>query len=186
MINEVWKPIPDFPGYEVSNHGRVRSYKKTGFPHLFSSSPRILKATPNHFGYPAVTLRNGQSYQWRVHQLVMLVFVGPCPEGMEVCHRDGNPLNNHLSNLRYDTHINNLKDITRYEFRKSQCKGGSLRALQIRTEYANGQATLSTLSKKYGIDIRAISGIINGKTWLQAGGPIKGIDYQVKIEKPLS
>lgn len=36
-----------------------------------------------------------------VHELVMLAFVGPRPEGMEIDHIDKNRVNNKLSNLRY-------------------------------------------------------------------------------------
>lgn len=184
MSVENWLPIPGYPGYEVSDMGRVRSFKKTGFSHLFFSSPKILKATPTHYGYPEVCLRNGRSRRWRVHQLVMLIFVGPCPEGLEVCHNDGDPLNNRLSNLRYDTHTNNMKDIVyRDGTGKSQWlkpEEREWRDRQIRIEYASGQVTLLMLSRKYGVDIRLISRIINGKIRPQAGGPIKGVDYQSK------
>lgn len=46
----------------------------------------------------------------RVHRLVLEAFKGKCPDGMEGCHNDGNSLNNNLSNLRWDTHLNNMKD----------------------------------------------------------------------------
>jgi hypothetical protein len=45
-----------------------------------------------------------------VHRLVLETFRGPCPEGMEGCHNDGNQLNNRLENLRWDTHLANVKD----------------------------------------------------------------------------
>jgi len=41
---------------------------------------------------------------------VLESFVGPCPEGMECCHNDGNPSNNFVENLRWDTRSNNQKD----------------------------------------------------------------------------
>lgn len=36
-----------------------------------------------------------------VHELVAAAFLGPCPEGMVVCHRNGNKLDNSVSNLCY-------------------------------------------------------------------------------------
>lgn len=45
-----------------------------------------------------------------VHRLVLFAFVGPPPGGMEGCHNNGNPDNNALVNLRWDTHVNNLAD----------------------------------------------------------------------------
>jgi len=37
----------------------------------------------------------------RVDHLVLLAFVGPCPEGYECRHLDGDPANNHVDNLRW-------------------------------------------------------------------------------------
>lgn len=49
-----------------------------------------------------------------VHRLVLEAFIGPCPPGMEACHNDGNPRNNALSNLRWDTSENNSADKIRH------------------------------------------------------------------------
>jgi hypothetical protein len=46
----------------------------------------------------------------RIHRLVLEAFVGPAPDGMEGCHNDGNPENNNLLNLRWDTHASNMAD----------------------------------------------------------------------------
>lgn len=42
--------------------------------------------------------------------MVLETFVGPCSKGMEGCHNDGNPGNNFIGNLRWDTHKNNEND----------------------------------------------------------------------------
>jgi hypothetical protein len=55
----------------------------------------------------------GEGHAERVHRLVLLAFVGPCPKGMEACHWDDNPGNNHLSNLRWDTSLANKRDMAR-------------------------------------------------------------------------
>lgn len=49
-----------------------------------------------------------------VSQLVLKAFVGPRPRGMEGCHNDGNASNNYLSNLRWDTHHENMRDVERH------------------------------------------------------------------------
>jgi hypothetical protein len=63
-----------------------------------------------------------------VHRLVLAAFVGPCPEGMEVRHLDGNPANTRLANLRYGTHSENELDKVRHgthhEARKTHCNRG--------------------------------------------------------------
>jgi hypothetical protein len=107
---EVWKVIPGFPGYEVSDHGRVRSFWRfsskswDGESYILQNQfhkilkPGIVK------GYPQVVLyKRGNRYQIKVHQLVLITFVRPCPPEMQACHNDGNPKNNYLYNLRWDT-----------------------------------------------------------------------------------
>lgn len=102
---EIWKPIPNFPDYEVSNLGRVRSLK--------FGRVRILRTARVGYGYQGVQLSsNGVLTHRFVHQLVMLAFAGPRPEGMEVCHGDDG-LSDHLDNLRYDTHKANTQDCLR-------------------------------------------------------------------------
>ena len=113
---ECWLPVPDFPGYEVSDRGRVRSYyrraKGTGSPWEIADTPqRYLKGAYKRAGYRFVTLcRGGIHYTKHVHQLVARLFLGPCPQGKEICHNNGDKMNNHAENLRYDSHYNNIQD----------------------------------------------------------------------------
>lgn len=114
--NEHWKPIPDCPGYEVSDHGRVRSYytpKNTGIWHTATTPQKILKPRIKTNGYHTVIIRDTQGKQLdkTIASLVLLTFVGPRPDGMDVCHNNDDPSNNRLDNLRYDTRQNNILDI---------------------------------------------------------------------------
>lgn len=45
---------------------------------------------------------------------MLTAFVGPRPDGMVTCHNDGNPANNNLSNLRWDTQSNNQLDAVKH------------------------------------------------------------------------
>ena len=112
MSAEEWRPVPGCPSYLVSDQGRVASLRTwKGQP-----GPRILKAHPNHFGYPYVQLwgyGNGGSrnrLMRSVHSLVAAAFLGPRPEGMEVRHLDGDPANCSAGNLAYGTHVDNEHD----------------------------------------------------------------------------
>jgi len=49
-----------------------------------------------------------------VHRLVLEAFAGPCPDGMEACHGDGDPTNNRRLNLRWDTRSSNQLDTVRH------------------------------------------------------------------------
>lgn len=50
----------------------------------------------------------------RVHVLVLEAFDRPRPKGAVCRHLDGNPINNHLSNLAWGTHKENTEDRKRH------------------------------------------------------------------------
>lgn len=111
-----YKEIPGFFGYRVGNDGSVWTRRKKGgnnptFGRL-NENWKLMKIHYNSDGYCAVNLdRNGRNHRCLVHRLVLEVFIGPCPRGMEACHYpDADKTNNHLENLRWDTHKENAKD----------------------------------------------------------------------------
>lgn len=114
-----WKDIPGYEGlYQASDTGLVRSLermRKTKAGGLCKVKPRILKGTPSTKGYLVVSLfKESKVRFFGIHQLVLMTFVGPCPAGMEACHSpDKSKDNNHLSNLRWDTHAANCEDMRR-------------------------------------------------------------------------
>lgn len=117
------RPVPGFPGYYVGNDGSMWSMWKlrhrpgkgrTGNEVYLSETLRQLK-TKNSRGYRRVMLyKEGKPHEFGVHRLVLLVFVGACPEGKECCHKDGNPSNNHVSNLYWGTKSENTQDQIRH------------------------------------------------------------------------
>jgi len=129
---EEWRPVVGFEGsYEVSSLGRVRSVARTvtRSGHPFRVAARVLKPWTMKGGYPAVTLRSdGKSWSRAVHALVLQSFVSPRPDGMDACHEDGDPLNNVVTNLRWDTRSGNMQDALRHgthnHASKTHCKWG--------------------------------------------------------------
>lgn len=85
-MQELWKPVDFGTNYQVSSHGRVHNLK-TG---------KFLAGTINEDGYVRFCLSGPDGKHWNVtaHVLVMRAFAGPCPDGQQVRHLDGNPLNN--------------------------------------------------------------------------------------------
>ena len=100
-----WLVIDNYPDYEVSDCGQVRSLKST--------VPKVLK--PVHTGYNknysyVFLYNNGERLQMSVHSLVALAFIGPRPEGLVVRHIDGDASNNAATNLVYGTPTENEHD----------------------------------------------------------------------------
>jgi len=109
-MTEVWKKTPDYPDYEVSDLGMVRSWKNGRWGR--TEKPRVMKLYKDRKGYLSTFIRNEgeKSSKIRIHQIVLEMFSGPRPEGMVACHNDGNPSNNHMGNLRWDTVQSNMAD----------------------------------------------------------------------------
>jgi hypothetical protein len=103
-VQEVWRPVVGFPDYEVSNLGRVMSYRR--------GRPRVLAPTPTNAGYHCVRMsRDGEGQRAiLLHRVVAEAFMGPRPEGMVVMHVDNDKLNNARANLRYGTQKQNTRD----------------------------------------------------------------------------
>jgi hypothetical protein len=114
-MTEQWQSVPGYEGYyEVSDHGRVRSLSRTMQRSDGTSRRFAGKIFNPHVGnppYPQVTLsKEGIRWNTRMHVVVMLTFVGPCPEGMEIRHLNGISTDCRLDNLAYGTPTQNMTD----------------------------------------------------------------------------
>jgi hypothetical protein len=114
VTKERWLPVPNFPDYEVSSLGRVRSKdrvvtRRDGV--RVSKKGVLLKPGLASNGYLTVCLGRGNSFC--VHALVALAFLGEAA-GRDVCHKDGCRTNNALKNLRYGTRSENIADAKKH------------------------------------------------------------------------
>lgn len=117
--SERWLPVPNYEGiYEVSDRGRVRSldrmvHRSDGWSRFQQGRERVLWVGPD--GRRSVILsRGGVNRHYAVSVLVLTAFVSPRPEGMEVCHNDGDASNDWVGNLRWGTSSANKFDIVRH------------------------------------------------------------------------
>lgn len=154
-----------FPGYVVSSDGSVWS--------ILRGKWSMLKGRHVKGGYLSVALRreDGKRLSLLVHRLVLLAFVGPCPPGFEACHRDGNPKNNCLPNLRWGTPASNYRDRVRHNTDNGGERNGSAklttdRVREIRRLYAAGVKRVE-LVKRYNMGRTTIDSIVTGKSWKQ-------------------
>jgi len=162
------REIPNYPGYFVTIDGKVWS-TRTNKGH----SCRWLKLKKLNKGHLYVRLNHKHNMKL-VHRLVLETFIGPCPDGMECCHYDGNPENNKLSNLRWDTHSNNQKDKVRHGRWKNPTQKGEKHprakltkkdVMWIRNKYYGGTYSQRKLAKMFGIGKTTVAHIVNKDSW---------------------
>ena len=112
---EEWRPVAGYEGiYEVSSRGRVRSLPRVDSRGRRNRG-RYLAVINHPSGHKQVKLsREGTSKPGKLHRIVLIAFMGPPPPGCEVLHGDGDPGNNALSNLRWGTRSENLRDAVRH------------------------------------------------------------------------
>jgi hypothetical protein len=111
-MKETWKVsnwLED--DYEISSYGRVRRLT----PGQGTWVGRIRKLVLQPDGYLRIHLScHGKKHLYiGVHQLVAEAFLGPCPPGKEVNHKDGNKKNNFYKNLEYMTAKENKQHAVR-------------------------------------------------------------------------
>lgn len=172
-----YRDAPGFPGYRVGDDGSVWSCwewrtNQIGAYRVIGTTWKQMIRKPGYGGYRTFELivGRGRMVKLRAHSLVLLTFVGPAPEGCEGCHEDGNPLNNALSNLRWDTHGNNVRDCARHGTAPAGEKSGRSKlkekdVRQIRAECAEGVLSNAQIAKKYGVGRRNIAHIRLRQSW---------------------
>jgi len=127
-MNEQWLPIPGYDGYDASDQGRIRSWKKRGsgfggdhWGTCKNSPPKTLKPGTKESGHLFVGL--GKGTVKNVHTLVLLSFIGPRPHNYQGSHINGDPKDNRLQNLLYETVSENMSRV-RVHATDPQFRGG--------------------------------------------------------------
>lgn len=174
MSKEEWRDVVGFEGlYQISNKGkvvRVSTGKGARAGHVMSQKPKKGK------GYVRISLRNnGQTHHLAVHRLVMAAFVGQCPHGYEVNHKNGNKADNRLVNLEYVTpseNRNHARDVLGVKFgirgrvgeKSPSAKLSPTQVREIRKLFNSG-LTYKEIGHKYGVGKTTIWRIANKHGW---------------------
>ena len=97
------KQIEGFPGYTITDDGKVISYK--------FKEPRVMKTWYQKSGYENIKLcKDNITYHFLIHRLVAEAFI-PNPNNLlEVNHKDKNRQNNRVENLEWSNRVDNLYD----------------------------------------------------------------------------
>ena len=177
-----YRNIPGFPGYRAGDDGSIWTGWKLigrgpgngrGCKSIIGRKWKRLKPTLAKFGYHVVSVKSadGKMRVAKVHRLVLLAFVGPCPPGHQCCHfPDPSKTNNNLHNLRWGTAGDNAWDRTIHTGHtkgennpKAKITESVVR--RIRSEYATGRTTQLALGKKYGLSESGVAHIVHGRCW---------------------
>lgn len=165
---DVWREIPDFTDYEVSETGKIRRLKIGGSPIAFVG--RELK--PNNYGrYQRVCLfKNSKRHYLSIHRLVAIAFIGQRPSNKhQIAHNDGNSYNNNFRNLRWATAKENAADREKHgntkkgeECANSKFKDGDIR--RIRKMHSKGFFQ-NEIARIFKTSQSHIGRIVNGSAW---------------------
>jgi hypothetical protein len=156
---EEWRDVVGFEGlYKVSDLGNVKN-AKTELIKKMNLNVRLNRPQMCLSKFDKVTT----VYP---HKLVMEAFVGKRPEGMECCHADGDPFNNALVNLRWDTKTNNSQD----KFKHGTQKMGEKHPMSKLTvekvlEIRQDNRIHRVIALEYGVSQSVISQIKTRKAW---------------------
>ena len=124
METEIWKVIPNYEKYEVSNFGNVKSLSRDvkNRWNVRIVKETLMKSILRPDGYYSINLRkNGCPKSFLIHQLVAICFLNHKPNRLELVinHKDFNKQNNNINNLeiitqRENTNLKHLKSSSKY------------------------------------------------------------------------
>lgn len=142
MKLEVWRDVENYPNYQVSNYGNIKSKERYTKQRngINLRKEKMLKLQTDSKGYKYVRLYNSKGYKTKkVHRLVAETFIPNLENKSQVNHIDGNKQNNYFLNLEWCTDLENkhhaIKNgLVDLELRKSNMSklGKSKKALMKR------------------------------------------------------
>lgn len=174
-----WMRLVLYP-YLVSNRGDIR--RITNHTQGRPLKTTLVRGTLSR-GYMRVTLYGPTHYvRYYVHVIVAMAFLGPPPPGCTIVnHRDGNKLNNHVSNLEWVTPSENTKHAhdTGLQTRRlgeknhrAKLTGGNAYAIGLLRAAHMSSNEVARLFSSHGIPISgsAVRDIWRGKNWSHITG----------------
>jgi hypothetical protein len=168
VMEDLFRPIEGYPGYRVSKEGEVESRWSRSGRRTLAGAWRPLK--PIRRGrYLTVNISDGVKKVARcIHRLVLEAFVGLRPTGLVCCHNDGDPTNNRLSNLRWDTYLANEHDKVRHgtkrmgeELDAKLTEGGVAEIRRLRSEGMR----FTELADRFGVTSQNVQAVVHRRTW---------------------
>ena len=158
-MNELWKYIEELDCY-VSNIGRIAVMRKCIL--------KYLKGWYTPLRYIRVQINNKQ---YLVSRLVLMAFDGkPENDNMEASHLNGNPNDNRIENLEWESHYDNMQRMKEHGTKQVGEKHPSAKltlneAQDIWNKWKWAGISKARIARKYNISWTLVSLIIKGKRW---------------------
>ena len=169
LFMEVWKTVKGFENYEISNLGRLKvnlKYRKyRDYQH------KILKTYLDRGGYRRATLTSfDKNIKTKyIHRLVAIAFIENPLNKPEVNHINGIKDDNHVDNLEWNTHHENIIHAhkTGLTTQKGEDSVGSVltepQVLKIRA--LKKDFTFKELAEKYNVASSTIAAAVYRRSW---------------------
>jgi hypothetical protein len=160
------RQLPQSPRYEITENGDVYSS-------CVGKNKRKLKPCRDSKGYLKVVISyNFKRKTTKIHKLVAEVYLPKRPSPLHIIrHLDGNPANNHYTNLAWGTYSENEADKEKHN-RVSRCeRNGRAKLTQEQVDYIRNFLSQSIrggqkeLSSVFGVKQNTISAIFRNKRW---------------------
>jgi hypothetical protein len=170
----IWKKIPGFSRYEVSENGQIRvalNAIKIHKAHLKPGQLVTLRQSTQNYFRCWLKADDGRTIYVKAHQMVALAFCGLRPSKKHnALHWDDDPTHNHYLNIRWGTQKQNIADGIRngsYPLGEahSQTFLTNNQVREIKRRFPLEGRTQKSFGEEFGVSQYMISSIITGKRW---------------------
>jgi hypothetical protein len=174
---EEWKKIPNYPLYECSNMGFIKTFnwKNKGVE-------RIMNPALDRAGYLRTMLKgeDGKFHTIKIHRIIAQTFISNPYNKPQINHINCIKNDNRVSNLEWATNSENIKHAYKQNrmTNKGECNPAALltdkQVIEIRSKYTygrfggkpkQGEVSKPDLAKEYNVSIWVIKEIVTGRTW---------------------
>lgn len=153
--------LDSIPEFAVSSDGRAWTLRPPRSAPQGWSGWRVLHVTINRDGYHLVGVFIDGKWKTRsLYRLVLEGFVGPCPDGMECLHGPNGKDDNSVSNVRWGTRAENMRDCVRSGTNARKLTREQVAELRAK---ASAGADYGTLATEYGVSRNYVGQVARGE-----------------------